>query len=432
MNTALAIRALSLYAPIAASVLLWLTRPVPRRTGPALLLSILWTLPTLIAVQTLNQHAGWWTFHTEGPTLRGLPVELYLGWAALWSAVPVLAFRRTWVAVASMLALDLIIMPLCAPVVVLGPRWLIGEATAALTVLLPSLLIANWTRNNLHLNRRATAQLLTAAGLFLYLPPEILFALRGGAWHYHWSMQLVLLLALPGITAVQEFAQRGRGTPIPYDPPQTLVTTGIYRYVANPMQLSCTLVLLVWGIILHAPWLAAGAFLSAVYSVGIARWDEREDLATRFGQPWKLYRAEVHDWRPRLTPFISVPARIYIAQTCGPCSELRLWLESRRPSGLEILPAESHPESLRRIRYEDADYQANGLEALARALEHIHLSWALLAAATRLPVLKWVLQTIADASGFGERVIGTDAGHTNSTCRKAGRRRPSGWFAALG
>jgi hypothetical protein len=245
-------------------------------------------------------------------------------------------------------------------------------------------------------------------------------------------MQIVLLLAIPGISAVQEFVQRGQGTPIPYDPPQSLVTTGIYRYLANPMQLSCTIVLLVWGILLASPWLAAAALISLVYCAGIARWDERADLATRFGQPWMEYRKNVKDWLPRLDPHVAVPARLYVATTCGPCSELRHWIESRHPTGLEIHPAESHPMPLRRIRYEDANYQADGLEALARALEHLHLGWALLAAAMRLPVIQWVLQTIADTSGFGERAIGVQAGGIHASCRKAGRRKPSGWFAALG
>lgn len=432
MNLPFAICALSLYAPIAAAILLWILRPHPRRTGAATLLALLWTLPTLLILQRLNQHFAWWTFHTQGPTLRGLPIELDLGWACLWSALPVLAFRRAVHAFTAMLALDLLIMPLCAPVVTLGPAWLIGEATAALTVLLPALLIAQWTREHTHLNLRATAQVLIAAGIFLYLPPELVFAVKGGAWHWTPGMQLLLILAIPGLSAVQEFAERGHGTPIPYDPPHTLVTSGLYRFVANPMQLACTLVLLLWGLLHHSLWIASAALLCVAYSAGLARWDERQDLDDRFGAPWQTYRNNVKDWLPNLRPYAAQPARLYIAQTCGPCSQLQRWLEARHPHGLQIHPAELHPARLKRMRYEDDAYQADGVQALARALEHLNLAWALLGAGMRLPILRVLLQGIADAIGFGERDLAGESVCSPCNQHRIRKRRPAGWFSALG
>jgi len=436
MSRELAIRALSLYVPIAMAVLLWLLRKHPRRTGAATLLSLLWALPTLLVLQRLNQQAHWWTFHTAGPTLRDLPVELYLGWTVLWSAVPVLAFRRAWIAALAMLALDLAIMPLCTPVVALGPHWLYGELTAALTILLPAMLLAQWTRTVQHTGLRATMQLLIAAGIFLYLPPEIVFALRGGTWLWHstmcWTLQTIIVLAIPGLSAVQEFAERGQGTPIPYDPPQSLVTSGLYRYIANPMQLSCTMVLFLWGYLLGSIWIAACGLISLAYSAGLANWDEHADLAQRFGAPWRSYRTQVKDWLPRWSPYIDQPATIYIAQTCGPCSELERWLRARNPKGLAILPAEHYPGGLLRVRYaSDGTYQADGVEALARSLEHLNFVWAFLGAGMRLPVIRVVLQQIADAIGFGERPIGGE-----TVCRPAKqnirRRRPTGWFGAFG
>ena len=52
-----------------------------------------------------------------------------------------------------------------------------------------------------------------------------------------------------GLSAVQEFVTRGRGTPIPFDPPRHIVTTGVYAYVANPMQLSAVLFLFLLAVI---------------------------------------------------------------------------------------------------------------------------------------------------------------------------------------
>ena len=87
-----------------------------------------------------------------------------------------------------------------------------------------------------------------------------------------------------------EFAQRGDGTPIPYDPPKQFVVSGLYRYISNPMQLSCALLMTAWGCVLRTPWVAAAGIMSFLYSLGLAAWDEGEDMRVRFGKPWEEYR----------------------------------------------------------------------------------------------------------------------------------------------
>ena len=60
-----------------------------------------------------------------------------------------------------------------------------------------------------------------------------------------------------------------------------------------------------------------------------------------------------------------------------------------------------------RITYEPADGSraATGVEAVARALEHIHLGWALLGFLLRLPIICQLAQLLADASGAEPRRI---------------------------
>ena len=211
------------------------------------------------------------------------------------------------------------------------------------------------------------------------------------------------------VGAVMEFAKRGAGTPIPYDAPKRLVISGIYRYCANPMQLSCGLAMIGWAALLQNWWMAAAAAMSVVYSAGIAEWDERQDLRERFGGDWVTYREQVRSWFIRWRPYVEHDySRLYIAASCAPCRELQGWLESRRPLGLSLVNAEELAAgSIMRMRYEPADGLASeeGVRALGRALEHLHLGWALVGIVLRLPGLWQFAQLVGDASGLGPRPV---------------------------
>jgi protein-S-isoprenylcysteine O-methyltransferase Ste14 len=425
VNRALLVRAGALYVPLMAALLAGLLRRPGRRVLAGCLLSVLWAMTSLVVLQRLNEACGWWTFAGGDVLFCAMPVELYLGWALLWGIMPQMMFRRLelrWVA-AAMAGFDLVAMPLCRPVVMLGPRWLMGEALAVALVLLPALCVARWTAEDSHLRVRAALQVAISGLLFLLLVPELTFRLRPGrgwapllgaaSWVRQLELQGVCLLALPGVAAVMEFAQRGLGTPIPYDPPRRLVTSGVYRYCANPMQMSCAVVMLAWAAVLRNGWLVLAALVSAVYSVGIATWDEGEDLEQRFGSEWRAYRVEVRNWRWRWRPYVTgADARLYVARTCGPCREVRAWIEARRPVGMVMVDAETLAAgSIRRMRYDPGDGSApvEGVRAMGRALEHLHAGWALCGAALRLPGIWWVAQVVMDASGLGPReVCGVD------------------------
>lgn len=341
----------------------------------------------------------------------------------LWGVLPILSFNEAgiaWVS-AAFFGIDLLLMPACSPVVVLGHRWLTGEFVAFGLVLIPAQLFARWTINDTHVNARALLHVLAAGGVFLFLIPEILFAVRPGhrwdalvfepAWLRNLELQSIALLGVGGVSAVQEFAQRGKGTPIPYDPPKRLVVSGLYRYISNPMQLSCVLVMTAWGYVLRNPWLAAAGMISFLYSVGLAGWDEGEDMRVRFGKPWQEYRNNVKPWIPRFTPWHAPDrplARLYVAETCGPCSEVRRWFESHSAILLQVVAAEDHSaRDLQRITYDPMDGTDvdEGVGAFARALEHINLGWAFAGACLRLPGIKHVVQMLLDGSGLGPRSI---------------------------
>lgn len=421
MNRELWIRAGALYFPIVLALVAGLLRSKQPKSFAACLLGSLWSAITLPLIERLNECARWWNYRTDGPSFCGMPLELYLGWIVLWGILPQLALfglRTVWCATL-FVALDTVSMPLCAPVVQLRPLWLIGELVTVCAVLVPALFLARWTVTNRHLRVRAALQLTIAAVLFLYLVPELIFAIQPGRdwapllemspWIRQLAAQILLVLALPAVSAVMEFAVRGRGTPIPYDSPERLVTSGIYRYCANPMQASCALVMLVWAALLRNGWLLAAATTSIVYSAGLAEWDESHDMEKRFGPGWMQYRSAVRNWWPRWRPFhMGSPARLYIAATCGPCSELRAWLEQRSPEGMTMIAAETlAPGSVRRLRYDPGDDSGaeEGVRALGRALEHLSFGWAIAGMALRLPIVWQGIQLVMDASGLGPREI---------------------------
>ena len=116
-------------------------RKQARKDAIAATMATIWRSISLPAVHVIAIRAGWWTYAVSGGTVLGMPVDLYLGWAFMWGALPMLAFPRAPIAVVVALfaALDIVVMPACGPVVRLGDRWLIGEAVAIAACLIPAI-----------------------------------------------------------------------------------------------------------------------------------------------------------------------------------------------------------------------------------------------------------------------------------------------------
>ena len=418
-NRIFALRALALYLPIALAVIAWHVRRPSHRAATGIFLAGAWNFVTLLAANVIALRAEWWTFGVAGSRLAGVPVDLLLGWTALWGIALPLAAPTLHVAAlgAVAVAVDLVVMPLCGPVIQLGERWIVGEFVTVGVALVPGVLLARWTAADRHLAVRAIMQLVCFASLVLGVLPTTIFAHAGGSWTALTSdapraialqLQIAAIPALLGVSALQEFAERGRGTPLPFDAPRRLVNTGPYAYVANPMQLSAVVVLVAWGALLESAWVALGGIMTWIYGVGLARMDEGADLEERFGAQWTHYRTRVRNWLPRWRP-AHPSARLYVAAGCGPCSEIGRWFAAGGAVALEIVPAELHPtRDLRRVTYElidDESVREEGVAALARALEHIHLAWAMLAFFVRLPGVRHGLQLLADVSGGEERIV---------------------------
>jgi protein-S-isoprenylcysteine O-methyltransferase Ste14 len=102
---------------------------------------------------------------------------------------------------------------------------------------------------------------------------------------------------------VSLFARVGQGTLAPWDPTRKLVAVGPYRFVRNPMISGVTLMLigqtLLWGSWLLSLWACVFVGINHLYFVV----SEEPGLERRFGENYRVYKANVPRWLPRLRPW---------------------------------------------------------------------------------------------------------------------------------
>ncbi|GID93818.1 hypothetical protein Adi01nite_32300 [Amorphoplanes digitatis] len=399
-------RYLCLALPALAVLIAARARREPRERAGALL-AFLAALVGIAALHEAAGPAGWYAFaHLDG-SYRGLPVDLWLGWAVLWGPLPVLLRRAAPLPVLLGLVfwVDMVAMPALDPLLVhLGPRWPAGELLGLAAVALPAQLLGRWTADRRRLAGRALLQLVVFTGLVFWLLPTAAFTLGDGGWDRvpaGWLpvlAQAAVALAVPALAAVREFVTHGGGTPFPWDPPRRLVTTGPYAYLANPMQLSATLLLLLLAAATQSLTLAAGSLISVVFAAAVAAPHERQDMRRRHGAAWAAYRRQVRDWSPRLRPYeVGPPGRLWLDDDCGPCTAVAGFFRRRGP-GLRVLPARDSPVPLWRARYTGpGDVPASGVAAVARGLGHVTLGWAYAGWFLQLPVVDRLAQLVTDA-----------------------------------
>jgi protein-S-isoprenylcysteine O-methyltransferase Ste14 len=96
------------------------------------------------------------------------------------------------------------------------------------------------------------------------------------------------------------FALRGKGTPLPMDPPKKLVVEGPYRVVRDPMYWSVAFVMLGEAAVFHYLALVE---LAVVFFVGVnlfVLFFEEPALRQKFGAEYEEYCRRVPWWLPRL------------------------------------------------------------------------------------------------------------------------------------
>ena len=140
------------------------------------------------------------------------------------------------------------------------------------------------------------------AGIFaLYIPLRLLRSgprLETGMLSWL-AIPLWLMGSLIILRCFWDFARRGRGTPVPTDPPKELVVTGFYRYVRNPIYVGAMLIFLghflwfgYWALLLYTVLALIGVHLFILLY-------EEPTLKRKFGTAYEDYLNHVPRWIPR-------------------------------------------------------------------------------------------------------------------------------------
>ncbi|MBN9362076.1 MULTISPECIES: isoprenylcysteine carboxylmethyltransferase family protein [unclassified Devosia] len=158
---------------------------------------------------------------------------------------------------------------------------------------------------------------ITGSVIFLFVAPGVVAGLipywisgwqvgpaLGGFEPVRWLGMLLLLLG--GVLLAEtfsRFALQGRGTPAPVYPTETLVVTGSYRFVRNPMYVAVVSLILGQALLFGSlPVLAYGALIWLTVHLFVISYEE-PTLERSFGGQYERYRANVRRWIPRLTPW---------------------------------------------------------------------------------------------------------------------------------
>ncbi len=428
MSRELVIEAVALYLPLSMCMVLYSLQKEGngdlRRSLVAGLMASSWVAATLPWVNDLCVWVGFWSFSVgHGYGFENLPLSMYVGWVLLWGVLPAMLmyyFRVRWIMV-GMILLDILTMGMFSPVMVLhGWSWLYGEFLLVVICFVPAVYMAKWVRNSERVGWRSGLISSAFAMLILVVLPTSVAEIRVDLWGI-WSgytlvekclwLILLTIVCMPGIAGVIEFSVFGKGTPIPYDAPEYLVTSGVYSYVQNPMQLSMVLVLLVWSWMFNSWFVFLLGVVAVVYCVGIARWSEGVDLKGRFGEDWVRYDARIKAWKCSLAPVRGgfeggENARVFIDDRCVVCQSIALWIGGRGAVGLDVIAAKGwEGEALKRLTYVDvrSGERFEGVLAMARVFQHIHVGWAWLGWVAMIPGITHFIQLVVDSAGGGAR-----------------------------
>jgi protein-S-isoprenylcysteine O-methyltransferase Ste14 len=115
---------------------------------------------------------------------------------------------------------------------------------------------------------------------------------------------LMLAAGVAGaLDSIVRFVVKGSGTPAPVAPPQTLVVSGLYRFVRNPMYVSVVSAITGQALLFASVELLEYALAVWLCTHLFVCFYEEPHLKKKFGEPYELFLRHVPRWMPRLRPW---------------------------------------------------------------------------------------------------------------------------------
>lgn len=161
----------------------------------------------------------------------------------------------------------------------------------------------------------SSARAWIGTGVFLFVAPGIVagfIPMLISGWRPHdwggaaWVVPVAWIAIVLGVAfllhAFALFALH-RGTPAPVAPTETLVVTGIYRFVRNPMYLAVLAIILGQALLFGSWWLVFYAAIALTAVVTFVKGYEEPTLTSTYGEQYLDYKRNVPGWWPRLTPW---------------------------------------------------------------------------------------------------------------------------------
>jgi protein-S-isoprenylcysteine O-methyltransferase Ste14 len=119
-------------------------------------------------------------------------------------------------------------------------------------------------------------------------------------WRYLGILMTVVGL-IPLADSIIRFVREGRGTPEPLHPTETLVVSGLYRYVRNPMYVGVITMIFGEAVFLDNRHVAEYGAIAWVIMHLFVLFYEEPTLRRRYGADYDAFCRRVGRWIPRLT-----------------------------------------------------------------------------------------------------------------------------------
>jgi len=380
----LALRWLLLLGPVCLALVMVQLRHLTHRAQIAGLFAFLYGVAIVFVTHSFAVWMGWWHYGWDTLMVNALPADIILGGAVLFGPGLYFSFPKTrplMICLPIILGLHGTIFKSLEPLVFAGPFWFLGVLFVFATAHLPAIYLAKWTEEDTHLAYRCTLLAIMTGGMIFAVLPSLIMLAMGGTWDIFakpvWMICLVMFAlsvsSLIGLSANQTLCLQGGGTPIPLDPTKRLVTTGLYAYVSNPMQLSAALGWVILGLFLQNIWITAASLMAWVFVQGMVRWHHRHDLLKRFPTGWPEYKENVPEWIPRWQPWTTTAATL----TLSDASRTHHWVASRL-GAIDSLDVQWLDHRTACYDNHDNVYGFRGTCAVAAAFVHVNFAYALL------------------------------------------------------